>query len=156
MPVDIRIEGADKFARLAKALRQIGDTELRRELYAGMNRAVKPLTESVRGATRRYLPDRYADELSETLRVRPRRRAGRDPGVSLTGSAKTRRGKDRDLRALNRGVLRHPLYGNREHWFNQPVKAGWWDGPLTDGADEVRQELVNVLDDIGKKLDRKI
>ena len=156
MPVDIRVEGADKFARLARALRQIGDKELRRELYAGINRAVKPLTESVKDATRRYLPDAYADELSKTLKVRARRRAGKDPGVSLAGTAKTRAGKDRNLRALNRGQLRHPLYGNREHWFNQKVTPGWWDEPLSDGADEVRQELVNVLDDIGSRLARKV
>lgn len=156
MSPEVRVEGAEKFARLAQALRQIGDKDLRRELYAGINRAVQPLTESVRHATRRYLPDRYADELSKTLRVRARRRTGRDPGVSLAGTAKTARGKDRNLRALNRGQLRHPLYGNRERWSTQQVSTGWWDEPLSDGADEVRQELVNVLDDIGRKLERKL
>lgn len=156
MPIEVRVEGADKFARLARALRQIGEKDLRRELYAGINRAVKPLTTSVRESTRRYLPDRYADELSRTLQVRTRRRAGRDPGISLAGTAKTSRGKDRNLRALNRGVLRHPLYEDRRYWFNQKVSPGFWDEPLSDGADVVRRELVNVLDDIGRTLARKL
>ncbi len=37
--------------------------------------------------------------------------------------------------------------------FSSP---GWWDEPLSDGAEEVRTELVNVLDDIGAKLARKL
>ena len=156
MPVEIRVEGADKFGRLAKALRQTGDKELRKELYAGINRAVKPLTAALKDSTPRFLPGRYAAELSRSLKVRTRRRGGRDPGVRLTGSAKTPRGKDRDLASLNRGRLRHPLYGDRKYWFNQKVSPGWWDEPLSDGADEVRQELVNVLDDIGRKLARKL
>ncbi len=31
-----------------------------------------------------------------------------------------------DLRSLDRGRLRHPLFGNREHWYNESVPRGWW------------------------------
>jgi len=153
---ELRIEGADKFGKLAKALKEIGDKELRKELYAGINRAVKPLTQDVKDSTPRFLPRRYAVELAKSLRVRARRRAGRNPAVSLVAKAKTPGGKERDLASLNRGRLRHPLYGNRRYWFDQEVSPNWWDDPLLEGADRVREEIVNVLDDIGRKLEQKL
>lgn len=156
MAAELRVEGADKFGKLAKALRDLGDKELRTELYRGINRAVKPLTESVKKETPSFLPRRYAFELAKSLRVRARRRAGRDPAVYLVAKAKTSRGKERDLASLNRGRLRHPLYGNRRYWFDQDVSPNWWDDPLLEGAEQVREEIVNVLDEIGQRLEKKI
>ena len=97
-----------------------------------------------------------APELSKSLSVSQRRRAGRDPAIYLVGSAKTKGGKERDLRSLNRGRLRHPLFGDREHWFNQSVHPGWWDEPIEDGVDDIRRELENVLDDIARKIAQKL
>lgn len=157
MPVGLEVEGADKLAVVARALRDVGDKELRRELYRGLNRAVKPLTADVKAATPDYLPKRYARELSKSLRVKTRRRAGgRNPAIFLVGSAKTPRGKDRDLSSLNRGRLRHPLFGNRRFWYDQPVRKDWWTDPLIQGAPEVREEIVRVLDDVARQLVRRI
>lgn len=156
MVAELSVKGAEKFGILAKALRDVGDKELRSALYRGINRAVKPLTEDVKKSTPNYLPRRYAVELSKSLRVRARRRAGRNPAVYLVGQAKTPKGKDRDLRSLNRGRLRHPLYGNRGYWYDQAVSPNWWDDPLFKGAGEVRKEIVRELDDVAVKLARKL
>lgn len=156
MVAELRIEGADKFGKLAKELKQLGDKELRTELYRGINRAVKPLTESVKVETKNFLPRRYAFELAKSLRVRARRRAGKNPAVYLVGKAKTPGGKDRDLASLNRGRLRHPLYGNRRYWYDQEISPNWWDDPLLAGVDQVREEIVNVLDDIAGKVEKKL
>lgn len=158
MVAEISVRGAEKLRALSRALNEAAEKDLRRELYRRMSRAVAPLTEKVKGSLPRFLPDRYADELSRTLKFRTTRRLDRskNPGVSLWATASTPRGKPRNLAALNRGRLRHPLYGDRRHWFNQPVTPGFWDKPLEDSADEVRRELVNVLDDIGRELARKV
>lgn len=156
MVAELRIEGADKFGKLAKALRQTGDKDLRKELYAGINRSVKPLTAAVKAGTQNYFPRRYALELAKSLRVRARRRGGRDPSIRLVGQAKTPRGKERNLAALNRGRLRHPLYGDRGHWYDQAVPPNFWDEPLLEDVEQVREDLVNVLDEIGKKLEKKL
>ena len=156
MTVDLQIEGADKFAKLAKAARQVGDKELRKELYAGINRSVKPLTAAVKESTPHFLPRRYAIELAKSLKVKTRRRAGRDPAIYLYATAKTKKKVERDLSSLNRGRLRHPLFGDRRHWFNQPVTPKWWDDPLSQNADVVREELVGVLDDIAVRLAKKL
>jgi hypothetical protein len=156
MVAELRVEGADKFGKLAKALRELGDKELRNELYRGINRAVKPLSEAVKGDTPQFLPRRYALELSKTLRIRARRRAGRNPAIFLVASAKTPRGTERDLASLNRGRLRHPLYGNRRYWYDQDVSPNWWTDPLLEGVDQVREELVKVIDEVNEKLEKKL
>lgn len=156
MVAELRIEGADKFGELARALRRAGDKELRTALYRGINSSVKPLSEDVKKRTPEYFPRRYAAELAKTLKVRVRRRAGRDPSIRLMGQSKTKLGKERDLASLNRGRLRHPLYGNRSYWYDQKVPPNWWDDPMLEGVDEVREVLVNVLDDIGAKLAAKM
>lgn len=156
MVAELRVVGADKFGHLAKELRRLGDKELRTELYRGINRAVKPLTESVKKETPSFFPRRFAFELAKTLRVRPRRRAGRDPSIRLVGQAKTPRGKERNLTALNRGRLRHPLYGNRRYWFNQDASPNFWDEPMLEGVEPVREEIVNVLDDLASRVEKKL
>lgn len=156
MVAELSVKGAEKFGYLAKALRQTGDKDLRKELYAGISRSVKPLTAAVKAGTQNYFPRRYALELAKSLRVRARRRGGRDPSVRLVGQAKTSRGKERNLAALNRGRLRHPLYGNRGFWYDQAVPPNWWDEPLLEDVDQVREDLVSVLDGIARKLEKKL
>lgn len=156
----LEVEGADKFGVLAKALRTLGEKDLQKQLYAGINRAVKPLTAAVksRANTARYVPSGYATELSKTLRVRAKRRAGRNPRITLVGTAKTRQGAPRKLDSLNRGRMRHPLYGNRGYWFNQDegIKKGFWDEPLRDNAGVVRKEIVKALNEAAIDLAKKL
>jgi hypothetical protein len=59
-----------------------------------------------------------------TMSVRDR---GRTAGVRFTGSRKSERNES-DLKRLNdQGRVRHPLYGNRKHWYQQTVAAHWFD-----------------------------
>lgn len=153
---DFEVRGAEKFEKVAKALKQAGDKELRKELYAGINRAAKPMTKNVKDSTPKYLPRRYALELSKTVKISVRRRgAGRNPAVYLVAKAKTSTGKDRDLASLNRGRLRHPLFGNRKHWYDQRVRPDWWTDPLLESAPQARKEIVKAIDGVARKLARK-
>jgi hypothetical protein len=151
--LDIKIQGAEEFGVLARRLKVAGDKELRKELYRGIARAVKPLTLSVRASIGQYVPARYAAQLSTSLRVGTSKQSGRDPGVRLRATAKTPRGKPRNLTKLNQGVLRHPLYGNRRHWYNQPVRPGFWDTELQQGAPKVRTELVEAIQTVARKIE---
>lgn len=59
-----------------------------------------------------------------------------------------------DLASLNRGRLRHPLYGNREHWYDQHVKPEFWDRAMRKGEDDVRKEVLAALDSVADMLAR--
>jgi hypothetical protein len=154
--VDVKVQGAEEFGTLARHLKQAGDKELRKELYAAINRKAKPLADGVRASLGQYMPNRYAAELAPSLRIATSKLAGRNPAVRLKAQAKTRRGKPRELARLDQGVLRHPLHGNRRHWYNQPVRAGFYTGELEQGAPKVRQELVEAIQAVARKIEAGI
>lgn len=147
MPVDLSIEGADGLARVAKALRQVGDKELQRELYAGLNRATKPLKESARESAEATLPRAggLGKRVAKSRMATRRRASGANPGVRITSKSDSR---------IDRGVLRHPVFGNRDVWVAQQVPSGWFTKPMEAGADVVRRELVQVINDVADKLER--
>lgn len=149
---DVRVTGADELARVGRLVKGAGDKDLTRELYRALNSAVKPLTTDVKQNLSQYLPDTYAATLAPRLKVKSRRRMGaRNPSLYLVGTAKGKR-SDRFVGALDRGVLRHPLFGNRRYWFPQRVRSGFWTEPLEAGADKVRRELVAALGRIARKV----
>jgi hypothetical protein len=145
--VDIRITGAEEFAVLARHLKEAADKDLRKELYAGMNRAVKPLRSDVKEATADFMPGNYGPVLAGSLRIRTSRRGGANPAVRLIGRAGRRR-----IDALDRGMLRHPLYGNRKFWFGQSVPPGFWTKTLERDAPRVRVELVEAIRNVAAKI----
>lgn len=152
---DIRIEGADKFVAVAKALKKVGDRELKHELGSAIKQAVAPMTDEVRDHVAQYLPSGYAPTIARDLKTRQSWRTGGSVvGLTLVGHAKgaTRR---RHVQVINKGNLRHKVYGNPEVWVNQSVKPGFWDEPLAKAKDKPIREIRKALDRIARKLARK-
>jgi hypothetical protein len=152
---DLEIQGVDQFVRVAKALRQVGDKELKRELRLAIKDAATPMTDEVRDQVAQYLPDRYAAVLAPALKTgQSWRTGGSTVGLVLTGYAKGKRSR-RHVKAINRGVLRRPVYGNREAWVAQQVRPGFWDEPLANAKRLPTWQIRKALRDIARKLDRK-
>jgi len=152
--MDIRINGAQEFATLARELKQLGRADLRRELDAAVNKSVKPFAANVPKSLNAYLPDQYAAVLKPELKIKVRRRSsGRNVGVRLVATAVRPDRKQRALASLNAGKLFHPLWGS---WQSprqvQKVKPGFFDKPLLDDAKRVRRQLLMVFDRIARKL----
>lgn len=150
--VALRVEGADKFGKLAKALRVVGDKGLEKELYSAINRATKPMRSAARKSAERNLP-RTGGLNTRVARARmsARRLPGRDVGVRIVAT-----GMDQ-LALMDQGTVRHPVYGNRGRWVNQPIQKaeGWFTQPMQDGADDVRREIVKAIDSVSAEFDRK-
>ena len=75
--------------------------------------------------------------------------------VSMTQSRleiKLSRGGRHDLNAINRGQLRHPLYGNRRVWVVQSVASGTYDKAFEKHAGQALPEVERVLDDIMREI----
>lgn len=148
--VDIRIEGAEQFKDLSRRLKEAGRGDLRKELYKALNRAVKPARQRVKRDMPSYLPDTYAHELQRDLAITTKKRASRDPGISLIAKG---RSKQRRLRDLDRdGRLKHMLFGNRKHWFSQQVKPQFFTEPIQAEADGIANELVTAMRNIADKI----
>ena len=149
---DLSITGAEKFEKVAKALKQAGDKELRKELYSAINRATKPMRAEAKKSAERNLPKTGGlNKRVAQARFSTRRRAGRNPGVQIVAKGMGQ------LALMDRGRVRHPVYGNRKRWVNQPIPdaEGWFTQPMEEGKLVAQKEIVRTLDDVAKKIARK-
>lgn len=168
--VDVR--GDEQLERLYRRIRDVGDNELRKELLRGIRVAVKPLPAAIKGAARSDLPSRgglagQMGRASISSRTRTASSKHGEAGVRLIGqkereSSKTaRKGKKGnarppsryiDIASLDRGRLRHPLFGNRSHWYEQQIKPGFWTQTINRRADDVERDVVQAMDNIAAKI----
>lgn len=156
MSRDFYVTGADQFGRLARHLKEAGDKELRSELYKGINRAVKPIRRDVKNNLGTYMPQRYADVLKPSLRLTVGKKTGaRSAGIALKGRARGQAAL-RDLKPLDSGKLRHPLFGNRKHWKVTRIKRGFFSEQVHKHADTVRRDISNAMDDVSRKIARNV
>jgi hypothetical protein len=152
---DLEIQGAEEFAAVAKALKQAGEKDLQKELRVAIQRAAEPMVDAVREHIEQYLPDRYAAVLAPALKTgQSWRTGGSVTGLVLTGYAKGR-SKRRYVKAINAGILRHPVWGNRSAWVAQQVRPGFWDEPMANAAEKPTEEIQQALGDVAGKLARK-
>lgn len=141
--------GVLAFQLLAKRLRQAGSEGLRRELNTQINRAVKPVVAQIRTGLPDHMPTRYAGVLDPDLQLSIHQRSASDPGVTVTA---TNRGtQKRKLKQLEAGLLTHPLFGDREHWYRQTpenskkMSPGYFTGPLNDAQPQVRDAILEAM-----------
>lgn len=139
--VDVRV--SDVPAK-AKELRREA-ARLQRRIASAAGRVVeRTLKPRIVELAPQYQPSGYAPAFVATVQVRTSVRYVYNPGVSATVSAPTGGSKGgRDVQALERGVLAHPLFGNKRHWYRQRIKAGLAKGALTS----TRHAIIRGLDD---------
>jgi hypothetical protein len=144
------VGGAQELAELGKRLRG-ADKQYRKELRIGLNRATKPLKEQVKSELPTFLPAGYAKVMRKALKPKTVIRTGGLAAVRIVASAKGRH-KNRDVRALDKGTLRHPLWGNREFWYAQKIRSGFWSEPMRDGKARVRAEVMDVIRTVNRRI----
>jgi hypothetical protein len=91
-----------------------------------------------------------ASKISTRTRI-----SGRGAGVTIRGTGKN----VRNLRGLNEGKLRHPVFaraGNRKHWtwVTQRVSPGWFDRPVTQDLPHIRSCIEDVMRDVARKIEK--
>lgn len=155
MGLSLRVSGAAELRRLARQCRDIGRQDLVRKLYRGFNRAVRPFDREVREELPVHTPGAYTGELDGSLKIRASTKTvGSGVGVSVVGTAMGR-AKERDLPAVDRGVLRHPLFGDRRFWFTTSVVPGFFTGPPADRMiHRVEDEVERVIDEVADEIER--
>jgi hypothetical protein len=149
--IDLEVRGGDDFLRASKALKAAGQFGLRRELHKQMRRGARPLIPLARAEARRVLP--RAGGLAEQVAKAPMRVQVRTG--AQTAGVRVVVGKDRSgARMANRGLIRHPVFGNRDRWVDQRVPPDWFDGAMRRNAPTVRPHILravqNVLTDIAR------
>lgn len=146
-------EQVAKLERVAAAVRASGNKELRRELEKGLRRAVRPMQKTFRAGALGYLPFRggLAEWVASDMRFRTSVSVGERTRLRIRASL-----PGHDLPAINRGRLRHPVFGNRENWVLQLVRPHFWDDAGILGAQEAEKEIVAAVDRTAGKLEAEL
>lgn len=144
--MDLRIRGAEELGDLAKRLRAAGDSGkgLKRELYAGMNRATKPLRADAQKAAAEKLPQSGGlAALVAKSKFSTRIRTGRNPGVTIVG-------KGSAAATTDKGFVIHPVFGRGR--VRQSVAPGWFTNTMRSGAPTVRKELTEAIENVADQI----
>jgi len=150
--VRVSADPSASFAALARDLRRAGAGGLRKELYAGLQRAARPAIGAVRESAGSTLPRRggLAARVAGAA-ITARAAGGRNPGIRIV--AKERKGRSFDAYTLDQGRLRHPVYGQwRRRTPTQAVRPGWFTRPLNDSAPTFRKTLLDAVDRVERQI----
>lgn len=149
MTVSVRVIGAERLGKVARDLKVAGAVDLRRELLQAVRTTAAPLKREVQQAARDQLPAGGGlNEFVASAKIGVRTRTtGRSIGVKLQGAK-----SGHDLEAIDRGRVRHPVYGNRRAWVNQSVSPGWWSKTLERSAPKFRLAIVKAMNDVARKV----
>jgi hypothetical protein len=160
----VGVDGSAQLRHVAAAIKAAGDKTMGREMSAGLRRAVKPLQEAIRDSADETLPKAggYAAEFTRSMRFRTATRAGgRTAAVRLTTFSDGTKER-RDIRRLEAGQLRHPVYGrsrplrNRQRvpnpWAVTTIEAGFFQRGTDKAAAVVEKEMLTVLDGLAARI----
>jgi hypothetical protein len=154
MSLDVQIIGSGDLKSLARQIIAASDEGLGRQMGAALKRASAPVQRSIREEYGE-LPSRggYSALFGKSLRFRTGLRAGgRTASFRLTTFADGTRER-RDIRTLERGELRHPIYGRRRaRWGVTRVRGNFHQRGTDKAVDEGQREIIKVLDEFAAKL----
>lgn len=155
--MDVKVEGAEKLALLGKAIRRMGtDRTIINNLSKDIKKMVGPVRTELRDSAIKTLPKRGGlNKWVARSRVNALVRRGvKTAGLSIREGRNSSTGKRTDLRRINAGTVRHPLFGDRHHWYLEKVEPGFatkvFDGPVVEEfthltLDAIDKTIAEVL-----------
>lgn len=155
------MSGAEDFDRLARRLKEAGEKGLRAELNRALNDSVKPFAKEISAVEylKPYMPDRYAEVLARDLGATTvKRSSAATYGVAVKVQGRVHR--RRQVRLLNRGLLRHPVFADSDidrrdwEWKTQTggMVPGFFDDAVKAAAPEIRQQMINAIQAVEQKV----
>lgn len=155
MPVSGSVTGGREEVRHIQGLLTTMNKDLAAKLRDRIRPALAPLKSDVPATAGRYMPHRggYAALLSRSTKVEVRVFGNVKATVRVSASGKR---ENRDVGRLNRGELRHPLFGRRSYvdragvkrsgWFTTGVRRGYVDDPLRRATRRVDKAVNEACD----------
>lgn len=161
--MDVQILGSAELKRLAAQIRAEGDKGLGREMGNALRKASTPVQQSIRQEYQ-GLPTRggYAGVFSKSLRFRATLR-----GAARTASYRLLTFADgtherRDINRLEKGELRHPVYGRSRAgrsgrrtsnpWATTTVRGDFHQRGTDNAADLAERQMTVVLREYSARL----
>lgn len=143
------VQGADDFLKLSKALKDAGQTGLRKELNKVMRDASKPLIPKVKAAAASELP--HSGGLAQRIAKKPYRvqtRTGaQTAGVRIVGTKVDPR--------IDQGRVYHPVFG-RKPGVVQSVPGGYFSETLANEGPTIQAEVLAAFTGFVDRLAREL
>jgi hypothetical protein len=118
---DFEVRGSRELHVLAQRLAEAGRGDLRKELLREIRGSAKKAIPAIRLSASRLRPPRRACRTCrQQAYVVQTRLAGSSASVRLVGKGM------KELRDIDAGRLRHPVFGDRERWVAQSVTPGFF------------------------------
>lgn len=165
MAVEVRVTGAATLHRVAAQIRAEGSKDLSRDLSRALSKASEPVRQAIRASAEETMPREggYNAVFLKHLRFRQTKRTGSSEASVLLATYSDGQTERRDIRALERGDLRHPVFGRSRPgrrkgervanpWAVTSIRAGFWKRGTDGAADEAEKEVTRVVDEFAKRL----
>jgi len=141
--------GAAELEAIGRRFKAMSGTPFRKELLRGIRETNKSTIAEVRANARATLPARGGlAALVAASKIGTRTRlSGASAEVQIKGTGKL------NISDLNRGRLRHPVFGDRSTWVEQTVPGGWFDNPINQEPPRIRSGIGGALADVARKIE---
>lgn len=150
MAADIRITGSSQLSTLGLRLKEAGAGKVRRELLAAIRAGAQPALPDIRSSARANLP--RAGGLGEQVADQP---FSVRTSLAASGGRVSIRGTGmKELRDINAGRVRHPVWGNRDVWKQQEVPEGFFSEPIEKKAPSIREQIAIAMTNIARQIGR--
>lgn len=168
MALEVSINGAATLHRVARQMLDEGRKDLSKEMSRALGKATEPVKAEIKDEANRVMPSEggYRSLLTKSLRWRmSRRSAGQRAQVILTTYADGT-SQRRDIVALERGILRHPVWGRSRRikvgnragtiignpWSVTTIRSGFHERGTANAMDAAQAALVEVVEDFAGRL----
>lgn len=150
--LDIKLEGGRQLWELGVRLRQ-SPKKVQNAAQRELRKVVRPIQDEIGDEIEPVMPKGYEQVLSQSLKHRISVKTTYWASVTLTTTAKGQK-DNRKIGDIDKGILRHPVYGRYRKtkrgrkpnpWVDQPVKPGFWTRPVENAAPRIRRELTRVI-----------
>lgn len=145
---DFELRGANQLHVLAERLREAGRGDLRKELLRGIRGSAKKAIPDIRQSAYRTLPRRggLAERVGQQGYGVQTRLAGSSASVRLAGKGM------KELRDIDAGRLRHPVFGDRKTWSQQSVTPGFFSNAVARRAPSIRKDIEKAMGNIANRV----
>jgi len=142
-----------QLADFAADCRHAGEKDLPKLMRKGVRAAAKPLGEGMKRNASRKLPKSGGlAALIASSRISTKIKTSRR-AASVSVEMKKPKAKGLvDLKSINRGRIRHPLFGDRGEWFNTETSPNLITGGLEPEIDQATREIEKVVGELASKL----